>query len=262
LKAKLPDIPLGGPETISNKPDWLAAIDGLGSLRPGFISIHRYAASNCWPTYSPWYPTIALILNESSSSGLANSVRSALAFAHSRHEALRLTEVNSISCGGNPGVANTFATALWAPDTLFEMIRAGVDSVSWHIRPHQLNAPWEPIRNGIQPMPELYGLAVFAQMIKPGAELLNSTVSSRLHVKGWAVATPQGTQVLLINKGARAANVTVSLGAGTKPALVRRLRAPGIGAESGITFGGQSIGSDARWHGPLVASTIPATGGV
>ncbi len=262
LHAKVPGIPLGGPAIISNNPPWLSAVEGLGPLDPAFLSIHRYASSNCWPRTSPWWPTIPLLLNEGSSAGLAQSVESAVSFAHSRHQALRLTEMNSISCGGNPGVANSFATALWAPDTLFEMVRAGVDAVSWHIRPDQPNEPWQPTRSGIQPLPELYGLSVFAQMIRPGAYVMNSRISSALHVKGWAVRTPQGLRVLVINKGGRAANVTLRLGTGSRLGFLRRLRAPGIGASRGVTFGGQWIGSDARWHGRLRASTLHGSGGV
>ncbi len=262
LEAKVPGIPIGGPEIISNKVPWLDSIEGLGKLDPGFITIHRYASSSCWPKTSPFWPTIAIMLGEGSSAGLANSVRSAVEFAHSRHEALRLTEVNSISCGGNKGVANAFATALWAPDALFSMIQAGVDSVSWHIRPGQLNAPFLFTKNGIQAMPELYGLAVFAQMITPGAELLNSTVSSALHVKGWAVRTPRGTRVLLINKGGRPANVTLRLGTGGQPGFVRRLTAPSIVAQNGVTWGGQHINSQGRWEGKLATTEIAGTDGV
>jgi hypothetical protein len=261
LTAKLPGIPLGGPAIAYNTRAWLLAVDHLGSLGPRFITIHRYPGSNCLPSNSPSYPTIPLILNESSSAGLAGSIRDAATFAHTRREALRLTEVGSIACGGIRGVANSFATALWAPDMLFEMIRAGVDSVSWHIRPRRLNAPWEPTKNGIQPMPELYGLAAFAQMIRPGAELLNSTVSSALHVKGWAVRTPHGMSVLMINKGARPAYVTLRLGTGNRRAVMRRLRAPRLGTEHGVTFGGQFIGSDALWHGQPVATMIQGRSG-
>jgi Glycosyl hydrolase family 79 C-terminal beta domain len=262
LKAKVPGIPIGGPEIISNKTPWLDSIQDLGRLDPGFITIHRYASSSCWPKTSPWWPTIAIMLNEGSSAGLANSVRTAVEFAHSRHEALRLTEVNSISCGGNTGVANAFVTALWAPDALFSMVQAGVDSVSWHIRPGQLNAPFLFTNNGIQAMPELYGLAVFAQMITPGAELLNSTVSSALHVKGWAVRTAKGTRVLLINKGGRAANVTLRLGTGNQPGFVRRLTAPSIVAENGVTWGGQHINSQGHWEGRLVTTKVGGANGV
>ncbi len=262
LEAKVPGIPIGGPEIISNKAPWLDSIQGLGKLDPGFITIHRYASSSCWPKTSPFWPTIAIMLGEGSSAGLANSVRSAVQFAHSRHEALRLTEVNSISCGGNKGVANSFATALWAPDALFSMIQAGVDSVSWHIRPGQLNAPFLLPANGIQAMPEMYGLAVFAQMITPGAELLNSTVSSALHVKGWAVRTPRGTRVLLLNKGGRPADVTLRLGTGSQPGFVRRLTAPSIVAQNGVTWGGQHINSQGHWEGKLVTTKIGGSGGV
>jgi hypothetical protein len=262
LTPALRGIPLGGPELISNKPPWLNSIGGLGRYDPGFITIHRYASSNCWPRTSPWWPTIRLMLNEGSSAGLGASVESAATYAHSRREALRLTEVNSISCGGNMGVANAFVTALWAPDALFSMILNGVDSVSWHIRPKQLNAPWELTPNGIQPMPELYGLAMFAQLIRPGAELLNSSLVSALHVKAWAVRTPQGLRVLVINKGARAASITLRLGTGSRSGFLRRLLAPRVSSRTGITWGGQTIGSDARWHGKVQTTTVGASGGV
>jgi len=262
LKKKLPGVPLGGPEIISNKAPWLDSVSGLGRLSPGFITIHRYASSSCWPKTSPWWPTIAIMLNEGSAAGLASSVESAVQFAHSRHEALRLTEVNSISCGGNTGVANAFVTALWAPDALFSFVQAGVDSVSWHIRPDQLNAPFLFKNNGIEAMPEMYGLAVFAQMITPGAELLNSTVSSALHVKGWAVRTPRGTRVLLINKGGRPANVTLRLGTGNQPGFVRRLTAPSIAAQNGVSWGGQHINSQGHWQGRLVTSKVGGVDGV
>lgn len=264
LRARLPHVALGGPEIISSKTPWLDAIERLGRLDPQFLTIHRYASSNCWPKTSKWYPSIPQMLNESASAGLANTVRDAVAFAHARHQDLRLTEVNSISCGGNPGVANTFAIALWAPDALFEMIRAGVDSVSWHIRPGQLNAPFQLTRRGIAPLPELYGLAVFAQMTRPGAELMNSALSqsSGLHVKGWAVRVPGGMRVLLINKGSRAADFTLRLGTPASTAYVRHLEAPSVTARGGVTFGGQLIGSDARWTGHLQTSTIAGSGGV
>jgi hypothetical protein len=32
-------------------------------------------------------------------------------------------------------VSDTFATALWAPDALFELLRAGIDGVNVHVRP-------------------------------------------------------------------------------------------------------------------------------
>lgn len=264
LARKVPGIPLGAPEITSSKPDWLAAVSGLGQLDPRFIAIHRYASSNCWPPSSPYYPTIPLLLGEASSAGLAGTVKGAVALAHASHTTLRLTEVNSVSCGGNPGVADSFATGLWTPDALFEMIRAGVDGVSWHIRPDTVNAPFHLQQDGIEALPALYGLAVFAQMTHGPSRLLGSTLvsSAGLHLKAWAVRKGSAANVLLINKGGRDANVRLPASAGTaEVATVRRLQAPTIGATTALRFAGRWIGTDARWHGREIIEQVRESGG-
>src|SRR5205807_8152509 len=45
---------------------------------------------------------------------------------------LRVDEINSVACGGAAGVSNTFASALWALDTMFALVRTGVDGVNVH----------------------------------------------------------------------------------------------------------------------------------
>jgi hypothetical protein len=270
LRRALPHTPLGGPETIKNLEPWQAAIEGLGALSPGFITIHRYPGSSCFGPASPYYPSIAGLLSDDASVGLANSVVSAIAYAHAHAQQLRLDEVNSISCGGNLGVANTFAAALWAPDALLDFVNDGVDSVNWHIRPQTPNAPFHPVvkvANGvtsqtIQPMPELYGLAMFGQLTQPGAKLLIGTESGQLDstVSIWVVRFNGGTRVLLINKGHTPATVTLKLRI-TGNAWLRRLLAPSVSATGGVTFGGQTIGADGRWHGTLRTTTVPDRNG-
>jgi hypothetical protein len=264
LSARVPGIPLGAPEIISSKLDWLAAVSGLGRLDPGFMSIHRYASSTCLPPTSAHYPTIPLLLADASSHGVARTTEPAVQFAHSKGTPLRLTEVNSISCGGNRGVANSFATALWAPDLLFELVRAGVEGVNWHIRPATLNAPFNLDAQGIAPLPELYGLALFAQMTHGRPKLLNTTLSSSAGValKAWAVRGGSRTTVLLINKGGRDAEVRIPApSANHGGALIRRLEAPRVGSTTKLTFAGQRIGTDARWHGHETSTQVRAKAG-
>jgi hypothetical protein len=263
LKSALPNVPLGGPETISYQPAWLSAIEGLGRLDPGFLTIHRYASSNCWPTSSPFYPTIALMLSPAASAGLAGTVRGAVLYAHARHQALRLTEVNSVSCGGNTGVADSFATALWAPDALFQMISEGVNGVSWHIRTNSINAPFVPSPQGILAKPELYGLALFAQMSGSDARLLSTkvTASAPANLSVWPVESSHGLKVLVLNKGGRAANVTLTLGTRASQASVERMLAPGITASAGVTLGGQTIGPTAQWQGKKITTTVTVRNG-
>ena len=47
--------------------------------------------------------------------------------------------MNAVSCGGVRGVSDTFASALWALDTLFEFSRVGVDGVNFHTVPNTIN---------------------------------------------------------------------------------------------------------------------------
>ena len=263
LKKALPWLPIGGPETISDKPQWLSAIEGLGRLNPQFLTIHRYASSNCWPLSSPFYPTIALMLSPAASAGLAGTVRSAVIYARAEHQALRLTEVNSISCGGNKGVADSFATALWAPDALFQMISEGVAGVSWHIRTNSVNAPFLPSPAGIIAEPELYGLALFAQMTGPGARLMGTKLqtSAPANLSVWPVQSGHGLKVLVLNKGGRPANVTLTLGTAASKASVERMLAPGITASTGVTLGGQTISPTAQWQGKKLTTTLAARNG-
>jgi hypothetical protein len=264
LAAAVPGVRIAGPEIAAARPGWLQTLSGLGPLGPQVITIHRYAGSDCWPRNSPYYPTTAELLAEPATAGLAASLIGPLAFARASNVPLRVTEFNSVSCGGDAdGVADSFATALWAPDALFEMIRAGVGGVNWHLRPYLANAPFGLAAHQIIPHPELYGMALFAQMVGPGARLVNLRLSRApsLALKAWATRSQTGVRLLLINKGPVAGNVLLGSGYPAGTAVVSRLSAPSAGSTTGVTLGGRSIGTDARWHGsPVTAPVLPSDG--
>jgi hypothetical protein len=253
LKATLPGVPLGAPDVTN-------AVTGLGRFAPAFLAIHRYATSTCFSVNSPWYPSIRLLLNDQLTDGPAGSIPSAVAFARTYGMALRLTEVNSVSCGGHPGIANSFATALWAVNSLLQMIAAGVTSVSWHIRPQLLNAPFRISDGKLQAMPELYGLALFAQMTHGPDAVFAATVTGakRLALAAWAVRRGHAENVLLINRGARPAEVSVPVYLGDGDAVVQRLTAPGVSASTGVRFAGMEIGANGTWQGEHVESRAGA----
>ena len=262
LRTVAAGIAIGAPELASPAVRWLQPLVRLGRLTPTFVSMHRYASSSCWPKDSPRYPTIALMLSERVTSGLAASLHNVLAFAAAHHIPLRVTELGTISCGGNPGIADSFATALWAPDILFQLLKVGVSGVNWHLRPDALNAPFALTAAGIDPRPVLYGLAVFAQMIRgPRAVLARSTLKAPgLHLKAWAVRHARQTSVLLINKGLRPAVVTVDVGR-ARSASVVRLTAPSARSIGDVRYGGRWIGSDGRWHGRQRIARLQVLGG-
>ena len=264
LHRATPRIPLVGPDTTSSTPSWVSALSRLTRSGPSEITMHRYAFSTCYQPGSRFYPTVAGLLEQSASAGIAGRLHQALSIAADAGLPLRVTELNSISCGGNEGVADAFATALWAPDALFELMRAGVIGVNWHIRPQLLNAPFHLVPGGIAPQPELYGLAIFNEMFGRGSKLEKLRLKDRRRqpVKAWAVRTGRVLRLLLVNKGRRAARFQLS----TKrlsgsPARIAFLKARSPRSKTGITLGGQVIGSDARWHGRQVITTVRAARG-
>lgn len=258
LTRAAPGVPLAAPEMTAFRPEWLSGLIDAGLLSPRLITIHAYATSICWPTTSTYYPTIASLLGENATAGLAAGLRGAVALARATGRKLLVTEFNSVSCGGKTGVTDSFATALWAPDALFEMIRAGVSGVNWHIRPGMPNAPFRLTPAGVLTRPELYGLALFAQMTGSKARLVGARLSGRaaLHLKVWAVRSHTALHVLLINKGQHAARVSLRDPAGGEAAHVMRLWAPSVASTHGVTLGGRWIGSDARWHGREITGTL------
>lgn len=257
LSAAVPGLSFSGPEAAGLAPGWLQALTGLGRLTPTELTVHRYPMS-CRPAGSPIYPRIHLLLSERASTGLAQQLGPAIAVAHQAGMSLIVSEINSASCAGPPGVTDSFAAALWAPDALFELLHAGVDGVYWHVRAHKINSPFQLQGSAIEPSPELYGLAMFAQMLGAQARLLSLQVTSApgTDVKAWAVHSRRQTSVLLINKDPHATAVSVNPGATLGAAHVERLLAPAVSSTNGVTLAGRSIGTDGRWHGALRLATV------
>jgi hypothetical protein len=262
LRRIAPNVPLAGP-ALANPQRHLAWLMWLLS-RPhaglGIVSAHRYPYSACVRRTAHNYPTVARLLSDNASAGLARSVRSAVRLAHRARLPFRLTEVNSVTCGGLRGVSDTFATALWAPDALFELLRAGVDGVNVHMRANTINAPFALTRHGLVARPLMYGLLLFKRMLGRDSQLiptrLRATRSPRL--KAWSVRVGRTLHVLLIDKGDRSVRVRLRIPA-RGAATVERLLAPSAGARWGVTLAGQRLDGSGAWQGERVSETVAPT---
>ena len=224
----------------------------------GVLTGHRYPLGACAHPGQPLYPTFAKLLSESVSAGFARSVLPAVLLAHGARRPFRLDELNSVTCGGVPGVSNTFATALWAPDALFELLETGIDAINLHIRSTKINGPLAITAEGLKPRPLLYGLILFARMLSPGGRMLRLGVHAppSTDLKAWAARVPGNIlHVLLIDKSPRRLNVNLRLPA-SAAATVQRLLAPSVRATRGVTLGGQQLGPDGRWTGRRVTQTV------
>jgi hypothetical protein len=148
------------------------------------------------------------------------------------------------------GVSDTFASALWALDTLFNLASVGVDGVNFHtlpgagyelFTPTQASGAWYAFVH-----PEYYGMLMFVQAAPPGSRLL-PVAAPPGPVKVWATLAPSGRiHVVLINKDpTNARSVTLQMPDAGRAAL-EYLQAPGLSATAGVTLGGRSFGSQTR----------------
>jgi len=258
-----PQVPLAAPVVAYPTVhfDWLRMFMALPHPDLGLLSAHMYPYSACTVPGSPGYPSVAKLLSEAATTGMAQSLRPAIELAHRAGLPFRLTELNSVTCGGLAGVSDTFATALWAADALFALLRAGVDGINVHVRAYAVNAAFALSAGTVVARPLLYGLITFVRTLGPDAELMQLRVRGRLpaHLKAWAVLLAGDTlHVLLINKGDHSRRVNLLVPRGSGPAMIERLLAPGAAATSGITLAGQHIGADDRWHGrPRIEAALP-----
>jgi hypothetical protein len=253
LATVAPGVPLGGPALANPALDehWISTLLAADRGALGTVTAHRYPLSACVKPRSASFPTVARVLSERATAGMAHRIRPAVELAHSAGLPFRLTELNSVTCGGRPGVSDTFATALWAPDALFELLRTGVDAVNVHVRADAINAAFTIGRSGLGARPLLYGLILFTRTLGPHARLITLHLHSgrARHLKAWAVlASPRRLSVLLINKGDRAVRARLRLPA-TGAASVQRLLAPAADSRDGELLDGQRLGAGGRWVG-------------
>ncbi|MGO9907682.1 MAG: glycosyl hydrolase family 79 C-terminal domain-containing protein [Solirubrobacteraceae bacterium] len=240
--------PLAGPAT--GAPKWFPYLGQFLSSHPrvALATLHRYPLQLCYVRPSePNYPTIANLLSTRSSATEANSVIPSVKTAHAHGIPLRIDEMNTISCGVDNGVAQSFASALWALDAVFQMARVGVDGVNIHTYPGATYELFTFIHSHGRwrgtVSPEYYGLLMFAQAAPPDSHLLNVTATNTGPVKAWATRSADGTfRVVAINDGAGPRTVAVRLGKVGGAATLERLEAPRLTSRGGVALGGQSFG--------------------
>ena len=252
IAGALPPVPLAGP--ASGAPRWFADLSRFlaGPRNIAVATLHRYPLESCYVKPSnPTYPTIAHLLSSRSTRALADSVAAAVNEAHAHRVPLRVDEINTVSCGWDPAVGRSFASALWALNVLFQLAGVGVDGVNIHTFPgaayalfrfSQVDGQWQGAV-----MPEYYGLELFAQAAPAGSQLLRISPPDGRQLDAYATRAPDKTlRVVVINEGSTDRAVRVRVPAKTtaaSTATLELLTAPTLEARGNVTLGGQSFGT-------------------
>ncbi len=254
-------VSIAGPAFASD--DWTAdaqAAIGSGTLAANIVTQHEYLA--CYDANNP-EPSDFLLQPASSTMHLYYLTPYAAA-AHAGNMRFRVAEMNSICLGGQPGLSNSFSSALWAIDTMFEYANAGVDGVNWNTS-YDGGAydlfQFSIWNNGLinqyyleAVRPLYYGLLFFSRAAGNNAKLLPVSTTTSYNVKIWATLDATGkAHVVIINKElSQTGDVQFTLD-GFTGGTVTQLSAPGgYLATSGVTFGGQTF--DGSVNGAPVGS--------
>jgi hypothetical protein len=212
------------------------------------VTAHRYALSTC----ADKNPATAIprLLAPATVRKAAHVLSILSREARDTGKPLRVTETNSVACGGALGASDTFAAALWGADWMFSLRAAGVTGMDFHssspayapYRIRRFRGQWFA---NVKPL--YYAMLLFAEATAHRSRpvLLRVTrghLGAHVNLKAWGFydSAAHVVRVALVNKDLRVGGtVRVLIPGGEGSGRLKRLRAPELAAKEGIRWGGQ-----------------------
>ncbi len=265
IAAAAPGVPIAGPDTSTGQPalPWLAGV--AASERPELLTEHFYPLSSCERVK----PTLGDLVSPLTRTHESAMLAQLAAIAQTSGLPLRLDETNDVSCRGQPGLSNVFASALWALDYVARAMASGAVGVNFH---DLLTEPlsYSPlVTHGIQELasgslhanPEWYALLMARELIGDRSMTAHVVGGERSTSLGAFVSPSGNVHVVLVNfapTGAPQVLVRVHLPKQYRAGPILRLTAPGLRASTGVTVGGSGVSSTGAWS---AAAPLPHVSG-
>ncbi len=244
IRARVPNAPFAGPDTAYNN-EWLVPFATEFKRQAMSLSQHYYALG---PPEDPSM-TIDRLLRpnpklQAEFDGMNRTV-------HESGLPFRLAETNSCYQGGKPGVSDTFASALWAADLMYQLASAGGVGINFHGGGYGWYSPIVGTpADGFLARPIYYGMLLFAeagtgQLVETNIE--NSEPSPLLTAYGLR-SDSRAFKVAIFNKDQdRGARLSIDSGTSAARVTALRLHAPRINDTTDTTFGGAPVGAKGEW---------------
>jgi Glycosyl hydrolase family 79, N-terminal domain len=237
IRARVPNAPFSGPDTAFNN-EWLVPFAKQFKTEVEFVSQHYYAEG---PPTDPSM-TIERLLQPNPKlvaefAGMAQTHKdTGLPF--------RLTETNSCYQAGKQGVSNTFASALWGAELMYQLATAGGIGINFHGGGFGWYTPIAgTLDKGFEARPIYYGMLLFAQA--GAGQLVENTLSQPQPedvVAAFSLKTPSGLKTILLNKNPNSAlRIVIDPGQRAQKATMLPLTAPHLDSTSGVTLGGATV---------------------
>ncbi|RDB17642.1 Beta-glucuronidase [Hypsizygus marmoreus] len=245
------------------------------------LTIENYPNNNCAAQYGLGTPRdpqteFPKYLNHDSGLNIIKPFLNSSAIAHAAGKPFIMFETNSASCGGFPGISDSFGAGLWALDYGLTMAAANFSGAMLHVGGQNVfyNPFTAPPTNQTLFHQWTAGAVYYSVLI--AAEVFGSTNTSQiLDTSNNGIFTPSYSiyengalaRVALFNynndaSGASDITATVKVDGGTVPAqvLVKYFAGESVSVKTNLTWAGQTLGNkyevDGRLKGQLDVKTI------
>ncbi|PSS11011.1 hypothetical protein PHLCEN_2v3307 [Hermanssonia centrifuga] len=186
-------------------------------------------------------------LNHTSGIDIISAYLNSTNFAQQNGKPFLMFETNSASCGGFPGVSDSFGIALWALDYGLQMAYSNFSGALLHVGGEDDTYNWTvgPIFYAAVAVAETFGSSNASQIVDLQANGVN------IFTPGYAIYENGNlARVALFNyvtdpTGASTYTASISITGGTVPSQVsvKYLLAPSVAEKTNITWAGQTVAS-------------------
>jgi hypothetical protein len=258
IAALTPGIPIAGPGVSGSRIYVQWGPQEAYAEHPLMLTGHHYPLG-CHQVPAP---SITRLLSAGIRSKEEESLDRYMAVSHRTGIPFRMDETGSVSCGGQPGISNAFASALWASNYIAQSMEAEVSGINLEGNPANCEG-YTPVcaptparlqEGALQAQPVWYALLLTKALV--GDRPIRSATSGQgaANVSVSALEAPEGGLRLLVAEDEPSDRGGVSLrlhvGSGFTSATVLSLRAPSLKATGGVTLGGRAVSATGEWSAP------------
>jgi hypothetical protein len=248
IRGRVPEAKFAGPDTDGKVDTWVSEFARRTRGDLALLTSHYYGMG---PAGAPGMTAQRLLTKENP------KLDAEIAAVHAAQASAggipyRMDEGNSCFGGGQPGVSDAYASALWAADYLLRAACAGFAGVNLHGGGVGIYTPIESsARTSASPRPVYYGMQ-FAQRFAD-ARVAACPLQTSANVTAYSGLKDGRSLLAIVNKGEQAVELKLS----TTMAVKKRwdLTGPSLDAKSGVSFRA-TAGSN------LVSLHVPAYRGV
>ena len=227
VRVRVPHAPFAGPD-VATKVDWVTQFAERAKGNVVLASSHYYAMG---PAGAPGIDARKLLSNDSR---LAREMPVLVEAGKTAGVPFRMTEGNSCYHGGEPGVSDAFASALWAADYLLRVAQGGYAGVNLHSGGEGYYSPITGEPNASKLRPEYYGM-LLAQRFAGAVFVAVAVAGDVRDVNVYAARIEDALLVAIVNKTGDPVQMRLHEGI-SKTGERWTLTAPSLEAENGVAF--------------------------